>query len=77
MHWLVRPDTIRKLWWLFIGILALTVIAGFLVDMHPHFAVENTPGFFAWFGFITCVAMVFFSKLVGVFLKRSDTHYER
>ena len=77
VHWLVRPRTIRLLWIAFVAVLAATVGAGFLVDMHPHFEVEGWPAFFAIFGFIACVAMVLGSKLLGMLLKREDTYYDR
>jgi hypothetical protein len=76
-HWLVRPRTIRLLWIAFVAVLAATVAAGFLVDMHPHFEVERWPAFFAVFGFVACVAMVLGSKLLGVLLKREDTYHDR
>lgn len=76
-HWLVRRETITKLWIVFIVILALTVIAGLFVDIHPHFGIEDTFGFNAWYGFATCVAMVFGAKVLGVLLKRKDDYYDR
>ena len=75
-HWLVRPETIRKLWIVFIAILALTVLADFFVEHHPHFGLDGTFGFGAWFGFISCVVLVFFSKALGALLKRPDTYYD-
>jgi hypothetical protein len=77
IHWLLRPRTIRGLWIAFVAVLAATVAAGFVVDMHPHFAIERWPAFFAIFGFLACVAMVVGSKLVGMLLKRADTYYDR
>ena len=76
MHWLYRPGTARRLWIGFAIVLALTVLAGFAVDMHPHFAFEALPAFFALFGFGACVVLVFGSKLLGVLLKRRDTYYD-
>lgn len=75
-HWLARPRTIRRLWIAFAVVLAGTVAAGFAVDMHPHFAIERVPAFFALFGFGACVAMVLFSKLLGALLKRGDAYYD-
>ena len=75
-HWLVRPSTIKALW---IGggvILALTVLGDFFVHHHKVFGPEATFGFGAWFGFVSCVAMVFFAKFLGMFLKRPDDHYD-
>jgi hypothetical protein len=75
-HWLVRERTIKWLWAVFIAILAVTVLADLVIDHHPYFALDGTFGFGAWFGFITCVAMVVFAKLLGVILKRPDTYYD-
>lgn len=75
-HWLVRPATIRKLWWVFGAILAATVIAQFFVHVHGYFGVDAWPGFNALYGFLTCVGMVVFAKLLGFVLKRPDDYYE-
>ena len=75
-HWLVRPETIRKLWIVFIAVLAATVLGDFFVEHHPHFGIDGTFGFGAWYGFITCVAMVLFAKGLGLILKRPDTYYD-
>jgi hypothetical protein len=74
-HWLARASTIRLLWGVFIGVLALTVLAEFVVDLHPHFTIERVFGFGAWYGFLACAALIVFAKLLGVFLKRSDDYY--
>ncbi len=74
-HWLVRPENIRKLWIVFIAVLVLTVLADLVVSHHPHFGLDGTFGFGAWFGFFSCVVLVFFSKALGAVLKRPDTYY--
>lgn len=76
-HWLVREKTIRLLWIIFAGVLALTVLAGLFVDFKSHFGVENTFGFFAWYGLLTCAAMVVFAKVLGVLIKRPEDYYDR
>lgn len=75
-HWLVRPRTIRRLWSVFLGILALTVAADFFIDVHGHFVVDATLAFNAWYGFASCVAMIVFAKLLGLVLKREDSYYD-
>lgn len=75
-HWLVRPKTIRMLWWGGCAILALTVLADLVVHHHPHFGVDGTFGFAAWFGFASCVVLVLGSKALGAVLKRPDTYYD-
>tara|TARA_Y100001933_G_scaffold197962_3_gene198670 strand:+ start:1814 stop:2200 length:387 start_codon:yes stop_codon:yes gene_type:complete len=74
-HWLVRPATIRKLWWIFGAILAATVVAQFFIHVHGYFGVDEWTGFNALYGFLTCVGMVVFAKLLGIWLKRPDDYY--
>ena len=75
-HWLLRKDNIRKMWMLFIAILLVTLVADLFVHQHESFGIEDSFGFFAWYGFITCVGMVIFAKLLGTFLKRPEDYYE-
>lgn len=76
-HWLRRPETIRKLWVVGIAVLVILVVIGEIIQQHPHFDMEKLFGFNAWYGFGCCVAMVIGAKLLGVFLKRKDTYYDR
>lgn len=75
-HWLVRPATIRLLWIVFIAILAALVALDLVVTHHPHFKLESTLGFGAWFGFLSCVVLIAFAKALGALLKRPDTYYD-
>ena len=75
-HWLVRPATIRNLWIGSSVILALMVAADLFIDQYEYFGIDGTFGFYAWYGFGTCVLMVVGAKLLGVFLKRKDSYYE-
>lgn len=76
MHWLVRPQTIRKLWIGFGVVLTLLVLADAFLHAHPHFGVDGTFGFYAWYGLLACTAMVLFAKVLGLLLKRMDTFYD-
>ena len=77
VHWLRRPETIRRLWIVGIAVLAVLVLLQAAVAIHGHFGVDGTFGFNAWFGFASCVAMVVFAKILGIFLKRRDSYYDR
>jgi len=76
-YWLARPSTIRLLWVVFIVILALTVLADLFIDHHGDFGIDGTIGFYAWYGFVSCVVLVIGSKALGVLLKRKDDYYGR
>lgn len=76
-HWLERPKNITKLWrggWVLLGIL---VLAEFTYHPHPHFVIDGWFSFYGAYGFIACVAMVLFAKLLGVLLKRGEDYYDR
>lgn len=75
-HWLVRPETIRKLW---IGggvALAALVIVEVGVYTHGYFGLDGTFAFNAWYGFAACVAMIVGANWLGALLKREDTYYD-
>lgn len=74
-HWLARPRTIRWLWRIFVAILALTVIAQLVVEVHPHFGLEGFFGFNALYGFIACAALILVARAIGALLKRPDRYY--
>lgn len=76
-HWLDEPRNVKLLWRGFLVVLALTVLAGLVVPLHPHFAIEAWFGFSAWFGFLACAAMIVVAKGLALLLKRPDTYYER
>lgn len=67
---------IRRLWAAFIAVLALTVLAQFAVEMHPHFAIERLFAFNALYGFLACAALILVAKALGLLLKRKDDYYD-
>ena len=74
-HWLARPTTIRKLWWVFSTVLALTVVAQLFIYVKGYFVADGWFGFGAAFGFLSCLAMVLFAKGLGFILKRDEDYY--
>lgn len=76
-HWLVKPGTIKLLWLAGIALLAYVTWLGTTVHPHATFGIEASLGFYSWYGFITCVAMVVFAKLLGLVLSKKDTYYDQ
>ena len=64
------------MWKTFIVVLALTVLAGFLVKTHSHFEVERLFGIYALYGFLACAALILAAKAIGLILKRPDNYYD-
>lgn len=76
--WFDQPRNIRRLRIAFYLVLALLVIPDFFLHKHTLFSrVEGWPGFYAVFGFISCVAIILISKLLGFVLKRPEDYYDR
>ena len=74
---LYQPVVVRKLWIVSLVILGLLVLLDLIVGHHTYFGIDGTFGFFAWYGLLTCVAMVVVSKkLVGLILTRKDSYYD-
>jgi hypothetical protein len=70
------PKSIRVLRWVFALMLVLVVLAQIFVNIHGNFTVDGWFGFYAIYGFISCLGMVVVAQLLGVFLKRPDTYYD-
>lgn len=73
--WLARPSSIRLMWWIFAAVLVLSVAAQLLFKVKGYFGVDGWLGFGAAFGFLSCLAMVVFAKLLGLVLKRDEAYY--
>lgn len=71
----LQPATIRKLWTIFIILLAATVIAQFWVHPHGYFRFDDAFWFYPVYGLIASIALVLFSRLVGTFLKRPEDYW--
>ncbi len=76
LHWLVRPTSIRKLWFGFSAVLALVVLAQAVIYVKGYFVVDGWFGFGAVYGFVCCLLMVLVAKLLGVVLKRPQGYYD-
>ncbi len=76
VHWLVRPDTIQRIWIVSIIVLIVLTLLDLVIHKHPYFEAEEYTGFGSFYGFVACVVLVFGSKAVGLFLKRKDTYYD-
>ena len=76
-HWILKKENIKKLWIFSILLLASLVLIQIILPIKGHFEVEGWIGFGAWFGFIACILMILFSKILGYVVKRSEDYYEK
>lgn len=64
---------LRRYFYLF-----LVVLLGldFFVHKHGHFSWETAPFFYAVYGFVACVSLIFVAKLLRFIVKRKEDYYE-
>ena len=76
-HWILKKENIKKLWVCSIVLLVFLLLVQLIVPIKGHFEVESWIGFGAWFGFIACILMILFSKILGLVVKKPEDYYER
>ena len=71
-----KPENVRRLQKGFFVALVLVLLAELFVDMHGEFSVEHFFGFYAVYGFISYVALIFVAKLFRKLLMRKEDYYD-
>ena len=71
-HWILKKENINKLWVCSIVLLVFLVLIQLIFPIKGHFEVESWLGFGAWFGFIACILMILFSKILGLVVKKDE-----
>jgi hypothetical protein len=71
-----RPENVKRLLRGFYIFLVLLLIVDFFISKHGYFPLEEYPGFFAVYGFVSCVLLIFIAKVMRLFLKREENYYE-
>ncbi len=75
-HWLERSGSVDKIIRTLGIICALVVAADFFYEKHGHYSWEDFPGFYALFGFVSCVALVLAATQLRRILKRDEDYYD-
>ncbi len=75
-NWFYKKNTIKKLRIISSALFVLILLTEFFVALHPHFDIEKIFGFYAIFGFLSCVGLIIFAKLLGFLIKRKDDYYD-
>lgn len=71
-----KPENVRRLLKGFFVALVLVLLAEFFVDMHGEFSVEHFFGFYAVYGFISYVTLIFVAKFFRKILMRKEDYYD-
>lgn len=71
-----KPENVKRLLFLFFVALAVLLFIDLFLDKHAEFEWEGVPGFFAAYGFISYVLLIFVSKLLRKLIKRDEDYYD-
>jgi len=74
--WLDQSRNINLLVYLLYVVCAISVAIDFFVPRHGHFSFEEIHGFYAFYGFVTCCAVVFVAIGLRYLIKRDENYYD-
>ncbi len=72
-----HPKNVKRLRLVFFIVLILVLAAEFFVEMHGEFAVEHFYGFYAVYGFMSYVFLIFVAKGLRRLIMRKEEYYDK
>ena len=76
-YWLDDRRNVDHLVHGFYVVCALLMVIDVFVPKHGPYAIEHWFGFYGWFGFVACVALVLIAKQLRRVLMRPENYYDR
>jgi len=70
------PRTQSKIRGGFYAFLGILIAVDLFVPKHGHFPWEEAPGFYAAYGFIGCISLIFVAKVLRFLVKRKEDYYD-
>jgi hypothetical protein len=71
-----RPENVKRFLGFFYVSLVVLLIVDFFIHKHADFQWEGAPDFFAVYGFVSCVGLIFIAKVLRIFIKRDEHYYD-
>ncbi len=71
-----NPKNVKRLRIGFFVALVVLLIAESFVEMHGEFSVEHFYGFYAVYGFISYVLLIFLAKILRKIIMRKEDYYD-
>jgi len=76
LTFLDSPKNRRRVRKYFYISLVLLLAIDLFIPKHGHFAWEEAPFFFAAYGFIGCVSLIFIARVLRFLVKRKEDYYD-
>ena len=71
-----KPQNVKRFLGGFYVFLVVLLIIDFFVHKHAEFEWEGFPDFYAAYGFISCVLLIFIAKGLRMLIKRDEKYYD-
>ncbi|MFC1859321.1 hypothetical protein ACFL9U_15025 [Thermodesulfobacteriota bacterium] len=71
-----NKKNVKRLLGVFYASLVVLLVVDFFIHKHAGFPWEESPNFFAVYGFASCVVLIFIAKALRLFIKRDESYYE-
>jgi len=71
------PRNVKRFLIIFYGCLLALLLVDPFIHKHAEFEWEAVPGFFAAYGFVSCVLLIFIAKLLRWWVKRDEAYYQQ
>lgn len=72
-----KPKNVSRLLFLFYCSLIILLLAELFIHKHSAFPWEESFGFFAVYGFVSCVLLIFLAKILRLIVMRRENYYDR
>jgi len=75
-YWLDERRNVDRIYHALLVLCFLAVGADFFYSKHVHYAVEDWPGSYGFYGFVCCVALVLLAKALRRIVMRPENYYD-
>lgn len=72
-----NPKNVQRLLKVFYASLVVLLISEFFIHKHAEFPWEEAHGFYAVYGFFSCVMLIFVAKVIRKIVIREEDYYEK
>jgi hypothetical protein len=70
------PKNVKRLLGIFYASLVVLLVVDFFIHKHAEFPWEDAPNFFAVYGFVSCVLLIYIAKVLRIFIKKDEKYYD-